>query len=104
MDHSYLLCSDDKGDWMFPTSARGRANGIISLVGVAGSSLGLLAVGLLSDPLGGLGPAMALMAVGPAILFVLVLTRYPETAHHTLEELNPEDADEGPGAPGTVPP
>jgi hypothetical protein len=31
------------------------------------------------------------LAIGPALLVVLVLTSYPETAHRELEELNPED-------------
>jgi predicted MFS family arabinose efflux permease len=81
------------GPELFPTSARGRANGLITLIGVVGSAAGLLAVGTLSDSIGSLGPAMALVAVGPALLAVLILTRYPETAHLELEEINPEDAD-----------
>jgi MFS family permease len=76
---------------LFPTSLRGRANGLISLLGVAGSGVGLLAAGLLSDRLGGLGPALTCLAIGPAVLVVLVLAAYPETAHRELEELNPED-------------
>ena len=28
---------------------------------------------------------------GPLILVILILVAYPETAHHTLEDLNPED-------------
>ena len=79
------------GPELFPTSARGRANGVITVVGVIGSSLGLLAAGLLSDSLGALGPAMAILAVGPLLLAILVLTAYPETAHLELEDLNPED-------------
>lgn len=80
------------GPELFPTTGRGRANGIISLVGVAGSSIGLLVAGQLSDRLGGLGPAISILAVGPVLLAVLVLTRYPETAHRELEDLNPSDA------------
>lgn len=80
------------GPELFPTSARGKANGIITLVGVVGSAVGLLLVGQLSDWWGEIGPAIALVGVGPAILAVLILTRYPETAHRELEELNPEDA------------
>jgi hypothetical protein len=34
---------------------------------------------------------MALLAIGPAILAVLIITAYPETAHLELEEINPED-------------
>lgn len=83
------------GPELFPTSGRGRANGLITLVGVAGSSVGLLLVGQLSDRLDGIGPAISILAVGPLLLAVLVLTRYPETAHRELEELNPSDAPAG---------
>ena len=63
------------------------------MVGVAGSSIGLLSAGWLADRLGGLGPAIAALAIGPAILIVIVLTLYPETANRHLEELNPADVD-----------
>ncbi|MEX2293619.1 MAG: MFS transporter [Acidimicrobiales bacterium] len=79
------------GPELFPTSLRGRANGIIGVLGVAGSVTGLLLVGYLSDRWSGLGPALAVMSVGPALMAVLVLVAYPETAHRELEELNPED-------------
>lgn len=79
------------GPELFPTSLRGRLNGVITIVSLVGSVIGLVAVGVLSDRLDGIGPALALMAVGPIALAVLVITRYPETAHRTLEELNPED-------------
>ncbi|MBK5222690.1 MAG: MFS transporter [Acidimicrobiia bacterium] len=81
------------GPELFPTTGRGRANGIITLIGVVGSSVGLLAAGYLSERLGGLGPAMAILAIGPVLLAVLILTRYPETAHRELEDLNPGDRD-----------
>jgi MFS family permease len=80
------------GPELFPTSLRGRANAGLTVLAVAGSGVGLIAAGVLSDQLGGFGPAMALLAVGPAILAVLVLAFYPETAHLELEEINPEDA------------
>lgn len=80
------------GPELFPTTVRGRANGGLQVVGVAGSSAGLLLTGVLSDRLGGLGPAMAWIAIAPMILVVLVLTLFPETANRELEELNPADA------------
>ena len=70
---------------------RGRANGVISIVSRSGAVIGLLAAGLLSDALGGLGRALAVLAAGPLLLGVLVLTLYPETAAKELEDLNPED-------------
>lgn len=84
------------GPELFPTSLRGRANGTIAVLGRAGSVVGLVAAGLLADSFDRLGPALALLAIGPAVLAVLVLAAYPETAQTELEELNPEDA----GPPG----
>ncbi|MEL7209794.1 MAG: MFS transporter, partial [Actinomycetota bacterium] len=81
------------GPELFPTATRGRVNGLIALVSVIGSSLGLLATGFLSDAFDGLGPAVAVMAVGPALLVILIIVAFPETAHRSLEELNPEDAE-----------
>ena len=84
------------GPELFGTYGRGRANGLIVTVGVAGSALGLLVTGWLSDSLDGrLGPALALLAVGPLAVAALVLWKYPETAGQELEDLNPEDR--GPG-------
>ena len=65
-------------------------------MGVAGSALGNLVAGRLSDALDGrLGPALALLAVGPLIVAVLVIWKYPETAGQELEDLNPEDLSPG---------
>ena len=78
---------------LFGTHDRGRSNGVVVTFGVAGSALGLLVAGVLSDRLGGeLGPALALLAIGPMFVAGLVLFRYPETAGRELEEINPEDA------------
>lgn len=79
------------GPELFPTSLRGRANGIISILGVTGSVIGLTTAGYLSDRWDGLGPALALLSVGPLLMAALVLVAYPETAHRELEDLNPED-------------
>ena len=80
------------GPELFGTYRRGRANGLIVTVGVAGSALGLVVAGWLSDSLDGrLGPALALLAAGPLAVAVLVLWKYPETAGQELEDLNPED-------------
>lgn len=80
------------GPELFPTSMRGRANAGLTVLAVAGSSVGLIAAGLLSDAIGGLGEAIALLAFAPVLLAALVLAFFPETAHLELEEINPEDA------------
>ena len=79
------------GPELFPTSLRGKANGIIAILGVAGSVIGLVTAGYLSERWDGLGPALAVLSVGPLAMALLVLLAYPETAHRELEELNPED-------------
>lgn len=79
------------GPELFPTSLRGRANGAISILGVTGSVLGLAVAGFLNDQWDGLGPALALLSVGPLLMALLVLVAYPETVHLELEDLNPED-------------
>ncbi|HUR76377.1 MAG TPA: MFS transporter [Acidimicrobiales bacterium] len=78
------------GPELFPTEARGAANGGIGFASRIGSVIGLVAVGALGDRIG-LPRAITYMAIGPVVLTILILVAYPETAHHTLEELNPED-------------
>ena len=85
------------GPELFPTALRGKANGILQVAAVAGSSVGLLTVGALVDRWGRMGPAMTVMLAGPVLVAVLLGVAYPETAHRTLEEVNPED-DRGIGA------
>lgn len=79
------------GPELFPTSLRGRANGVIAVLGVGGTVIGLVAAGYLSDRWGGLAPALALLSIGPLVMAGLVILFYPETAHLELEDLNPED-------------
>ncbi len=80
------------GPELFGTHDRGRANGLVVTLGVTGSAVGLFTAGWLSDQLGGrLGPALALLAIGPLIVAGLVLVKFPETAGRELEDLNPQD-------------
>jgi MFS family permease len=96
------------GPELFPTSLRGRANGIISITAMGGSVVGLLAAGALSDGLGSFAPTMAIVAIGPLLMAGLILARFPETARRELEDLNPEDRDaqaaaETPSGPLSMP-
>jgi MFS family permease len=79
------------GPELFPTGVRARANGMLVIAGVVGSATGLLAAGVLSDSMGSLGKALAVLSIGPALLAILVVARYPETARLELEDINPED-------------
>ena len=79
------------GAELFPTGHRGRASGLISALGLIGSSAGLLLVGFLVDQGWSYGSVMALVGIGPLVVAALVLLAYPETAHRELEEINPED-------------
>ncbi|MEY2418081.1 MAG: hypothetical protein QOG90_761 [Actinomycetota bacterium] len=78
------------GPELFPTEVRSAANGAIGLVSRIGSVVGLVIAGELGDRIG-LSRAFTYLAIGPILLTVLILVAYPETAHHTLEDLNPED-------------
>jgi MFS family permease len=89
------------GPELFTTRTRGRANGVVTVAGVLGSVTGLTIAGYLGDRWG-LGKALAVLAVGPIVLAMLVLRWFPETAHVELEVLNPEDA--APSPEGIAPP
>ncbi len=78
---------------LFPTRSRARIGGWIDLITVTGSAIGLLTVGELSEAWGSLGPAIAVMAIAPAIVVVLIVAVYPETASVELEVFNPNDPD-----------
>ena len=78
------------GPELFPTRTRGVAGGGLGVVGVAGSVTGLLVGGRLADAVG-FGTTFLLLAIGPTIVLLLVIFRFPETAGQELEELNPSD-------------
>jgi MFS family permease len=80
------------GPELFPTANRTSANAGLNVARVGGAVAGLLMAGWLAETLsGGLPTAMAMLAIGPAVVAVLVLVAYPETASRELEDLNPED-------------
>jgi MFS family permease len=79
------------GPELFPTWLRSRATGVVGIAYAAGGVVGLITVGALSDRFGTFGPAFSLLALGPAVLVVLIVVAYPETAQRPLEELNPDD-------------
>jgi MFS family permease len=76
---------------LFPTGNRGRVAGLLSATALLGGIGGLLLAGVLLDGTWTYGWVMGLLALGQIIVVFTVLTSYPETAHRTLEDLNPED-------------
>ncbi|HWG73254.1 MAG TPA: MFS transporter [Acidimicrobiales bacterium] len=79
------------GPELFPTRARSAATGAITALAAAGGVIGLVATGLLSSAFGTIGPALAVLAVGPATMVVLIVVAFPESAGRGLEELNAAD-------------
>ena len=69
---------------------RQTANGVITTFAVVGTVTGLQVVGRLAERFGSFGPALAIAAIGPAIVVLLIVTLYPETANRTLEQINDE--------------
>jgi hypothetical protein len=61
------------------------------MTAMAGSVVGLAAAGRMADAFGSFGPTMAILAVGPLLMALLIATMFPETAHRELEDINPED-------------
>lgn len=76
---------------LFPTRARARVGAWLDVVGVAGSAVGLIVVGRLSERWDDLGAAIGVMVVAPLAVAVLIATRFPETSGAELETFNPGD-------------
>jgi MFS family permease len=79
------------GPELFPTAARAKANGILQVMSVSGSALGLVVAGRAIDRTGELADGMVILLPLALLVAVLALTVFPETARRQLEELNPED-------------
>jgi MFS family permease len=77
---------------LFPTGNRGRAAGMLTAAALLGGIGGLQLVGRLLARGATYGQVIGLVALGQIVVVLVVLFRFPETAHRSLEELNPEDA------------
>ena len=77
---------------LFPTEVRSTSNALLIVISVVGSAAGLVLAGVLSDPLGGLGRAVALTGIASFAAAVLVVPRLPESVSQLLEEISPTDA------------
>lgn len=78
---------------LFPTQQRGLAGGLIMTSSLLGGSIGLIGAGRAVDGGATYGQVMVTLTVLPILASFIVWMRYPETAHLSLEEINPEDAD-----------
>ena len=92
------------GPELFPTSLRGRANGIVSMAAMGGSVVGLVAAGRLEESLGSFGRTMSLLAIAPVIMAVLVLAFFPETRAASSRTSTPRTTSAGPPACRHSPP
>jgi MFS family permease len=75
---------------LFPTGSRSWVGGVLTATALVGGGAGLLGAGALLDH-HSYGVVMGGLSLSAIVIAVLILTRYPETAHRELEELNPED-------------
>lgn len=87
---------------LFPTEVRSTSNALLIVVGVAGSSVGLVTAGGLSDPLGGLGRSIALTGLAALFAAIVLVPLLPESGMHRLDDISPTDhtpgTEYGPGA------
>ena len=77
---------------LFPTGRRGQAGGFIAALALLGGSIGIVLAGQMLDVGWSYAATMATLATAQVITAAVVFATYPETAHRTLEEINPEDA------------
>jgi MFS transporter, putative metabolite:H+ symporter len=75
---------------LFPTEIRATGYSLcVQVIGQIGWAISPVIIGLLSAPMGGLGNAASIFALGPLVGVVLVFTMVPETRGRTLEEISP---------------
>lgn len=77
---------------LFPTGRRGQAGGLIAALALVGGSVGIVIAGQLLDRGWSYGATMTVLALAQVITASIVFLTYPETAHRSLEDLNPQDA------------
>jgi len=76
---------------LFPTEVRGTANALLLVCSVAGSAVGLILAGTLSDAIGDLGVAIALCGIAPLIAAAFLLPRLPESQGRALDDVSPSE-------------
>lgn len=88
-----VICASFTNE-LFPTAIRANATAWgNNIVGRLGTILAPAAVGSLAGPLGGVGNAVTLMALGPVAGVLLVALFLPETRYREIQDfLEPEEA------------
>jgi len=76
---------------LFPTEVRGTANALLLVCSVAGSAVGLVLAGTLSDAIGDLGLAIAICGVAPLLAAVFLLRRLPASRGRALDDVSPSE-------------
>ncbi|MHB8190711.1 MAG: MFS transporter [Ferrimicrobium sp.] len=79
------------GPELFPTRLRSSANSIATVASRIGSVTGIFFVGYLAAHGWGFGTPIALLAIFPLLLAIIVWRYFPETRGESLENINPED-------------
>jgi MFS family permease len=79
------------GTELFPTEVRGTAGAGITIANVTGSATGLLIAGFLAGPLGSIGTAIAVTAIGPVIVAFALLRYLPEARGRLLDDVSPSE-------------
>ncbi len=77
---------------LFPTEARGTSIGLVNIISVLGSIVGLLAAGIISDHLGGLGHSLAICTIPTLLAALFIVPFLPETRGRDLDEISPSQA------------
>jgi MFS family permease len=87
---------------LFPTGNRGRAGVLLLTSALLGGSISLVVMGRLLDRGYSHISILSVLGLGEVLVAVLILTRFPETAHRELEDINPEDVNPEDIDPGHV--
>jgi MFS family permease len=78
---------------LFPTETRSTSNGLLGVVGVFGSALGLvITAALVYDHPGDLGRAVAVCGIAALVASVFLVPLLPESHTQSLDDVSPTDA------------
>jgi MFS family permease len=89
---------------LFPTEFRSTSNGLLGVIGVVGSAVGLVASGLLASSKSELGRAVAICGIAALVAATALVPLLPESRSQPLDDVSPLDApppEESPGHYGS---